>query len=214
MHDDFTQRCADRVAQHVAKLFEANKLRAIVAGEEFARAPYIGWRYRVNGGPRIQQIVCAALVERKRFEELKPSWAPALPINKADCEKLKYDVSPKLNLVGYYGSSRAASEWNEHPSFLHYGCGLLAYEHAPPHLRAAPELLEEFPPRRLEGLDRFLCWNRLDRTVELRQQLLRQRQYWRARGMPDDCVWMKTTNQLLAGVSELYPNIVPLPTVE
>jgi hypothetical protein len=214
MRDDdrLIKLCAREFEQHVAQLFETNKLRAVVAGEEFAYAPYIGWRYRVNCGPRIQQIVCSALAARKLFEKSKPPWAPSLPISKPDCDKLRYDGNPKFNLIGYYGGSRAASEWDErHPSFIDYGCGLMAYKHAPDHLKRDPELLEEFPPCRLEGLDRFLCWNRPKAIVELRRQLARQRQDFKSRGMPDDCVWMKSANQLLAQLSECYPNIVPLP---
>lgn len=214
-HDNLTEVCAAAFEKHVGELFEANKLRAIVAGEEFAHAPYIGFKYRIDCGPRIQQIVCFALATRKLFEKSKPSWAPALPISVIEYEKLKNDESPRINLVGHYGGSLIALEWDErHPSFPDYGCGLMAYEHTPDHLKRDPELLEEFPPRRLDGLDRFLFWNRPDRVVELRRKLVRQRQDWKNRGMPDDCPWMKTTNQLIADASECYPNIIPLPVVE
>jgi|SRR6516165_10214688 hypothetical protein len=105
-----------------------------------------------------------------------------------------------------------ASEFDEqHPSFPDYGCGLMAYKHAPDHLKRDRELLAEFSPRRLDGLDRFLRWNRADRLIEIQRKLIRQREDLKRLGMPDDCPWMKTTNQLIADASEIYPNIIPLP---
>ena len=109
MYDNL-EACAAAYVKHVTELFEANNLRAIRAGEEFAYAPYIGRRYRVSGGPRIQQIVCFALAMRKMLEESKPSWAPALPISVIEYKKLKNDESPRRNLVGYYGGSLMTSE--------------------------------------------------------------------------------------------------------
>jgi hypothetical protein len=93
MRDDL-ELCAREYTKHIAELLEANRLRAIVAGEEFAFAPYIGRRYRVNCESQIQQLVCLALATRKLFEESKPSWAPALPISVVEYEKLKYDERP------------------------------------------------------------------------------------------------------------------------
>ena len=60
----------------------------------------------------------------------------------------------RRKLVGFFGTSLRESEWDPvtHPSFAMFASGMLCYECTPYKLRSDPELLEEFPPRRLAGL--------------------------------------------------------------
>jgi hypothetical protein len=114
--DHLIKLCAREFETHVAKLFETNKLRAIVAGEEFAHAPYIGGDIGSTAGPEFSKS--SALLSprvdcsRNTNHPGRPLFQSALPI------AMKYDESPRRNLVGYYGGSQAASEWDErHPYF-------------------------------------------------------------------------------------------------
>jgi len=210
MHDDLSQLCQCKFEKHIGKMFATGKVRAIVRGEKFARAPYIDWPYCVydeNRIARLKGLVCAALTAQKWFEEHKPRWAPSLPLSIAECEKLERAGSNRLKLVGYYGRSQMASEWDKrHPSFHAHACGVMASPHTPDYLRNDPELLAEFPPRPLEGLDRFLCWNKPEMIEKLGQELVRLQQYLRDRGMPEDADWMQTANLLLAHISECCPS--------
>jgi hypothetical protein len=206
----FTQLCGCKFEEHISEMFAAGKARAIVRGEKSARAPYIDWPYCVydeNRIARLKGLVCAALTAQKWFEEHKPRWAPLLPLSVADCEKLESAGSSRLKLVSYYGRSQMASKWDKrHPSFADHACGVMASPSAPDHLRKDPGLMAEFRPRPLEGLDWFLCWNRPERVVELRQQLIRRRQYLRSRGMPRTSLWMQTADQLIAGLDACCPS--------
>jgi hypothetical protein len=47
-------------------------------------------------------------------------------------------------------------------------------------------LLQEFPPRPLEGLDRNFCWGTFDRIFDFTQQLKRHEQIWRRNEMWSD----------------------------
>lgn len=65
----------------------------------------------------------------------------------------------------------------------------MACKYTPEHIRNDPELQKKFPPERLEGLDKSLCWGIQRRMFELTQQLARAEESWRNCGL--DTKWMR-----------------------
>src|SRR5262249_48256363 len=129
---------------------------------------------------------------RKLFREHAPAWAPWLPLNFDDCKKLERDESGRINLVGHYASSLRMLEYDyqTHPLFKDYACGLMAYPHAPDYLSEDPELLIEFPPKLLLGIGAGLNWQSLKMIAKNKQASLRCVQFWRDRGAGDE-KWLR-----------------------
>jgi hypothetical protein len=102
----------------------------------------------------------AAIKARKQFDKHKPDWAPQLPLRKDECEALQRNPDNRIKLVGYYGLSQRGVYWSfpRHPSFVKYARSLLAHPNVPKYLLGDANLLAEFPPKPLPGLDEHLCW--------------------------------------------------------
>src|SRR5262249_11643672 len=149
---------AHKFEQDVDKLFKAEKSRTLACGEEFADLPVIGGRYCVLYDEKtiamFKRNVCLALAARKWFKAHKPSWAPDLLLSPAEYEKLANDDDLRFELVWRYESSLSSLGYDylTHPTFRDYCCGLMACEDTPDYLRTDPNLLAEFPPRKLAGL--------------------------------------------------------------
>jgi len=201
MREDLLKILVAEIESHVAQLFENARVRAVAAGEKFATVPYLDDRFLVEcESSHLQRTVCRALAPRESFRETAPHWAPELPLSSADCEKMIGGRSNKIALVGYFGRSWACANWGIHPTFRDYACGLMACEHTPEHIRNDPELLKEFHPRLLEGLDQSLCWNTIGRIFDFTQQLMRTEESWRTCGLADDAKWMRGVIEQLVGV--------------
>lgn len=114
----------------------------------------------------------AALCARQWFDWQKPAWAPELPLRMKDRELLENDAEHQRRLVGLFGSSLRAQEWDyrTHPPFAAYCRGLMAYPAAGDELRQDWELLREFPPQPLAGLaDGDRTWRTAEQIAEHRQ---------------------------------------------
>ena len=203
MRDDLFKILVAEIESQVARLFEDERLRAVVAGEKFGRAPYIDELFQIEYTslfPYLKHQICRALAARAAFRETAPHWAPELPLSSADIEKLIHCKNNWFVLVGYYARSLACANWGIHPTFRDYACGLMACEFAPQHLRIDPELQVEFPPRELAGFDRALCWGTHDRIFEFTYQLMKNEEIWRRCGMADNAKWMRDSIEQLVRV--------------
>jgi len=182
---DYIQLGAHKFEQDVDKLFEAEKSRTLACGKEFADVPVVGGRYCVLYPEKMiamfKRNVCLALAANKWWKGHKPSWAPPdLPLNDAEHKKLlEDDENPRLILVSDYSSSLGQLQWDYliHPSFHDYACGRMAHPHAPNYLRNDPELLQEFPPRKLAGLHVNSYWHSPEMVAEWLQIFRRNCQY-------------------------------------
>jgi len=184
-----------RIERHVVELFEARRQAANAAGEDFVSAPYTEERFSIRRDslfPFVQHQVCRALVARASFQVTAPPWAPELPLSSTEFEKMIGGKSNKIALVGYYGRSLACANWGFHPSFYDHACGLMASEDTPERIRTDPELLREFPPRKLPGLDQSLCWGIYARLLDTMQQLIRVDEHWRYCGLTNDAAWVRS----------------------
>src|SRR5262249_9524139 len=171
-----------KLERHVAGLFEEVQQKAAASGEKYAHTPHTNELFPVHDGFLIQyfeRLVCRALKTRESFRQTAPHWAPELPLNPAEWEKMFRSKDAKIAVVGYYGRSLACADWGAHLSFRDYVCGLLAYEHAPPCIRTDPGLLTEFSPNpSLQGFDKSLVWGVHPRIIEFTQQLMRAEEIW------------------------------------
>src|SRR5262249_19271933 len=78
-----------------------------------------------------------------------------LPLN--DLERIRCFVSdiPPLHLLGFYSSSLQGRDFDfrDHPLLYEYSRGVMACPHTQDYLRGDLDLLAEFPPKELPGLD-------------------------------------------------------------
>jgi hypothetical protein len=211
--DDFTRLCANEFTAHVERLFELERSRAIAAGKKYVNVPVLDDSFPVDCeflSSHYKQTVAAALSARDSFERQKPSWAPSLPLRSADIDKLIRNVDdPRPNLVGYFAASWACASWSKyHPIFFVYASGVMASPYAPKCIRTDPRLLKEFPPAPtlLAKLDRNLCWNTVERTIEFAQQLMRQEEHLYRCGMLADAERMQMAIKYITGVELIDPD--------
>jgi hypothetical protein len=151
MTDRFLELCARECAAHVQRMFDAAPR---IFGTGMAEIPIVGGPYLLGMPvpPELYRRVCMAMAAREQFRHDVPGW-PTLPLHEKDIESLKYDDSPRLNLLGHYAYSLSPGwDYEEHPRFSAFASGLMAYEHTPDEIRNDRSLLEEFPARELEGL--------------------------------------------------------------
>jgi hypothetical protein len=159
MSDRFLEVCAREFATHAKLMFDTAPR---IPGTGMAEIPVIGGPFLLGMEvpPVLYERVCMAMGARERFDREAPGW-PTLPLHEKDIESLKNDDTPRLAVVGYYADSLAAVYWDYllHPRLDAFCAGLLACEYAPDNIRNDPALLQEFPPRELEGLcDGQLYW--------------------------------------------------------
>jgi len=147
--------------------------------------------------------VCAPCA-RRPDRDLWPGW-PSLPLTFAEIERMERGESNRVKLVGHYASSLMMLKWDyqTHPVFHDYVCGLLAYPHTPAELREDLALLQEFPPRLLEGFDRALGWRTLEDITQQRQSVLQMLEQNRELA---DANWLQGATSELAELSQVYPS--------
>ena len=92
--------------------------------------------------------------------ESAPAWAARLPVELPMCELLIYNNCNQLKLLGYFGRSLLWNDWNyeQHPDFNTFCCGVMASRIGPMDVRMDAELLQMFPPKALAGLYTPLHW--------------------------------------------------------
>jgi hypothetical protein len=210
MNDDvaFARLGAHKFERHVDAEFEAARSRALARGETSFRLSYFSWQICVDSGLIAihKREACLRHAARKHFGAHKPSsWCPDLPVTVAEREKLENDEDVRFQLVNCFEMSLRCLGYDylTHPPFHPYVCGILARPDAPDHLRTNPQLLQEFSPQLLEGLDQAFCWNSLESITQRLQVLDRNREYWRSLGSSDD---VEEADKLIAELSACYPS--------
>jgi len=210
--DDFTfiRLGAHKFEKHVNEQFEAARSHARARGETTFRLPYFWWPIYVDSGLIAihKREVCLRHAARKHFGEHKPSWSPDLPTTVAEYERLENDDDVRFQLVNCFETSLRGLGYDTliHPLFHPYVCGFLARPDAPDYLRTNPQLLQEFSPQLLEGLDQAWCWKTPEMVDKDLQIFLRNRQYERAAGMPPDADWMKGATEDIVALGQIYPS--------
>jgi len=178
MNDDsLSQLCEAEFAQHVEKMFDREVVRVLVHKLPFGTAPILETPFDARDEASIAKAkgeTCRALAARKWHRNHAPRWAEKLPISQNDFNENWREQSPQQLLLLNFGSSLQFLWWhyNQHPPFPTYAAGVLAYDFAPDEIRNDPELLKEFTPRPLAGLDRFLRYNTPAMIAHQRRELM------------------------------------------
>jgi hypothetical protein len=215
MHvDDLIRLGADKYVKKADELFEAARRQAITNGTIKACVPRLGWSCYLPGGEELitayKHSLCRALAADDWFEQHKPSWAPKSSLSRAAHGKLDCDDDIRFHFLDCYEFSLSGVDYDYliHPPFYCYACGIMASAHAPDYLRTNSDLIKEFSPRLLEGLDQVLRWNTFEMISQRRQVLMRHRDHWHSRGITDEDEDMQEIERDIAELS--YPSRLQL----
>jgi hypothetical protein len=129
-------------------------------GKFFGRDPILGHLF-ITGEDHtpLWLMICKALVATARFRQEAPGW-PSLPLRREDIDEMINADCIRCNVTGLFGDSLRDEGWSpEHPGFGVFVGGLLADRHTPIEIRRDPELLQQFSPRKLQGMcNGWLSW--------------------------------------------------------
>jgi hypothetical protein len=167
---ELTELCAREFEEHVDRLAAAHKRGRIVVSSPICTQLAVV----IADIPKLKRLVRAALRARAWFCRQGPAWAQPLPLNEIEREKLYCSGYFHQHLLGCYSESLQARDFDylNHPLLFDYARGMLAAGVVgEAGLLADAEVLAEFPPRPLPGLDAQGRWhplpNRASRLLEL-----------------------------------------------
>jgi hypothetical protein len=153
-------RRADVLARTAMNQYEievARLFRAVPGSRgDICEFPIIGGHFLKGEKTLWQRALAAkALEARDWFAVNGPHDAPPLPLSYSDREVMK--IGGLSHMMALYARSLEALEYDtdHHPSFEEYARGVIEWD---PNW-ATEALRKRFPPRRLEGLDDWLCWH-------------------------------------------------------
>ncbi|MCX7342000.1 MAG: hypothetical protein NT037_16070 [Hyphomicrobiales bacterium] len=126
----------------------------------FRRNPVTGdsWVQGLDSRAEQMDAAAAALSARRWFERERPAFAPELPVNYEEREKLKGTGRAIDYLIALYARSWEASGYSKHPRFAEFAAGALASDMLPDRVATDCELLRCYPPTPLEGLEGGCVW--------------------------------------------------------
>jgi hypothetical protein len=158
MIDRLVERCAIDFERYIAELHsKVSAERSGIATCSIHIAPY-RMDYRASDIPMLIREARTAYEARARFALDGPAWAQPLPLG-TECNAF-FRARGAMHLLGLYALSLELTgfDYQGHPKFHEFGCGVMANEAAPAHVRDDPELREEFPAKPLPGLGGRLIW--------------------------------------------------------
>ena len=167
MCDNLAERCAREVDAQLAKLVD-NHRRGLIA----VSTPIYRGLIPVDEIQKLARLNRAGLFARAWFGRHGPAWAQPLPLN--DLERIGCfisDIAP-LHLVAFYSYSLQGRDFDfrDHPMLYEHARGVMASPHTLNDLRGDLDLLAEFPPKQLPGLDERHRWclleNRASKLLE------------------------------------------------
>jgi len=167
MCDQLAERCAREVEAQLASLTD-NHRRGLIA----VKTPVYSGLIPVGEIQKLARLNRAGLFARAWFSRHGPAWAQPLPLN--DLERIRFFLSDclPLHLVGFYSYSLQGRDhdFRDHPLLYEHSRGVMACPYTQDYLRGDLDLLAEFPPKELPGLDERWRWrpleNRASRILE------------------------------------------------
>jgi hypothetical protein len=178
--DPMQNRLRERLQQISGEEFEARIDRLAAAhrrGRVLTSTP-LGSEVAILIGdlPKLKYLVRRAVAARDWFARWAPHQYGPLPISEDERENNFCSGDFRRHLVAQYSTSLQARDYDylNHPLFFDYARGALAEDHAEMFgLAVDQEILREFPPKKLQGLDACGRWrplpNRVSRILELQR---------------------------------------------
>jgi hypothetical protein len=167
MCDDLVQICANEFERHVDELVAAHRRGCVVV-----KSPIFSGPVQISEIPKLKQLIHNGLRARAWHERYGPIYGRRLPLTELERIAMFCSENNALHLVALYAISLQGRDFDylTHPLYFDYARGVLASEHAKDYLREDPDLLREFPPKELGGLDERCRWrplpNRLSQLIE------------------------------------------------
>jgi hypothetical protein len=168
MCDDLIQHCVNEFEAKVDALAAAHRRgRILVSSPFFHERPV-----RIDDLPRLKLLVRNGLRAHAWFLRQGPASLQTLPLSEDEHENILCSGFLHRHLVTYYSYSLQARDFDYlgHPLFFDFARGVMADPRTEEYLREDRQLLEEFPPKPLAGLDERGCWrplsNRASRLLE------------------------------------------------
>src|SRR5262249_20675002 len=167
MCDRLAELYAREFERELAKLVDHHKHgRIVVTSHIFSGS------LSVSDAPKLARLNRAGLFARAWFSRHGPAWAQPLPLS--DLERIRCFVSDilPLHLLGFYSYSLQGRDFDfrDHPLLYEHSRGVMHSPHTGTYLRGDLDLLAEFPPKELPGLDERCRWrpqeNRASRILE------------------------------------------------
>jgi hypothetical protein len=170
MDERLTKACEAEFAKFIEGLFANPKM----CGYRLAEVPVIGGVYFVDNSnddyaTKIP-LICAALAARERFRREAPGFSE-LPLHLDDLMYARWSTDPQTLLKGLFAYSLANVQWDydQHPCFCRFACGLNALEICPSEIRNDKELQLAFPAHPLDRLHDQLHWQNAEDLEMYRQ---------------------------------------------
>jgi len=189
MNEGFFQLCADEFAKHVDELFDREIEQALAREPPLGHAPIIGTLFDAvdeDAIAKLKRLACAARAACIWHRKSAPPWARDLPVSDTDplFDRQRNELTPRQQILRYFAYSLRWNDWEyeEHPVFPTYARGVMSYDFAPDELRNDPDLIKEFPPRPLAGIDIQMHYNTPENVAWRRRELLRELQDWHENG--------------------------------
>jgi len=169
MCDRLAEHCAREFERHVDELVNHHKRGHILVASPFFRE----YAVAIDDIPKLKLLVRNALRARAWFSRQGPAWANPLPLSEDEHETIMCSGFFHRRLVAYYSCSLQGRDFDHlgHPLFFDFARGVMASSHVGERgLHVASELLAEFPPKPLPGLDEQGRWrpllNRASKLIE------------------------------------------------
>jgi len=170
----------DRLAEICAREFEAKVDRLAAAhkrGHILVATPFFHERpVRIDDVPTLKHLVRNALRARAWFSRQGPGWAQPLPLSEDEHENILCSGFFHRHLVSFYSYSLQGRDFDYlgHPLLYDYCRGAMAAQFGEAGVWEDRQLLAEFPPKPLPGLDEQGRWRPLpNRDSRLIENLMR-----------------------------------------
>src|SRR5262245_1215327 len=136
MDDHLKEVCAREVVAHIEGLFKNARK---IPNTGMAEVPVIGGQFHTWADhSHYLLLVCKALCAREQhgLDSAVPSWARPLPLHQDECREMEDDIDNRRRILGFYGGSLGDCDYDsQHPHFVPFCRGLMAYKHTPIELR-------------------------------------------------------------------------------
>src|SRR5262245_55077295 len=159
LYDPNEQRVLDRCKLEFAE--EVSRLQNSLAAGCRTTIPWAPYETTVtkNNIPRLVLELRKVYEAKAAFALTGPTWGQPLPLGEECYGLLK--AKGAMHMIGLFAFSLQLADYDyqTHPQFDDFACGVMAHEDAPADVKEDLELQAEFPARELPGLSGRMLWS-------------------------------------------------------